>query len=245
MIPKIIHYCWFGGKELPNLAIKCIESWKRLLPDYEIKCWSEENFEIDKSVPYVKEAYANKKYAFVSDYVRLYALYNEGGIYLDTDVEAIRDFSNLLSGYTVLGYEDDNHLTTAFMAVPPKASWIKDLLDIYSKRTFIKADGLMDFTTNVDFISNYLKGIGLLFNGRYQKHDQFEIYPSEYFSPRSWDKGKYHITDNTYAIHYFAGTWHSPYTRFLETFLPNRMVVKIAGVKEWMLNLLHKIGFRK
>ena len=242
MIPKIIHYCWFGGKDLPSLAIRCIETWKRFLPDYEIKCWSEENFDVDKSVPYVKEAYNKKKYAFVSDYVRLYALYNEGGIYLDTDVEVVKDFSNLLSGHTVLGYEDDDHLTTAFIAVPPKVLWIKDLLSLYDKRTFIREDGSLDLTTNVGFISNYLKDIGLLFNGQYQRYGPFEIYPAEYFSPRSWDKRKYHITDNTYTIHDFADSWHSPYTRFLRLFLPNKIVVKIAGLKEWIFNILHKSG---
>ena len=240
MIPKIIHYCWFGGKDLPNLAIRCIESWKKLLPDYEIKCWSEENFDIDKSVPYVKEANVNKKYAFVSDYVRLYALYNEGGIYLDTDVEIIKDFSSLLGENGVLGYEDDNSLTTAFIAVPPKAVWIKELLDLYEKRSFIKEDGILDLTTNVTFISNYLRNTGIILNGKYQKTADIEIYPSEYFSPRSWDKGKYHITDNTYTIHFFAGTWHSPYTRILSKFLPNSFVARIAGVKEFLLEMYRR-----
>ena len=241
MIPKIIHYCWFGGKDLPNFACRCIDSWKRILPDYEIKCWSEENFDIENSVSYLQEAYTSKKFAFVSDYVRLYALYNEGGIYMDTDVEVINDFSKLLGENAVLGYEDDNSLTTAFIAVPPKAIWIKEILDLYEKRSFIKEDGLLDLTTNVIFISNYLKEKGLTLNGKYIKKDDIEIYPSEYFSPRSWDKGKYHITDNTYTVHYFAGTWHSPYTRFLTKFMPNSWVAKIAGIKELMLKVTRKI----
>ena len=241
MIPKIIHYCWFGGKDLPNLASRCIDSWKKILPEYEIKCWSEDNFEIENSVSYLQEAYSTKKFAFVSDYVRLYALYNEGGIYMDTDVEVINDFSKLLCENTVLGYEDDNNLTTAFIAVPPKAIWVKELLDLYEKRSFIKEDGLLDLTTNVIFISNYLKDKGLILNGKYIKKDDIEIYPSEYFSPRSWDKGKYHITDNTYTVHYFAGTWHSPYTRFLTKFMPNSWVAKIAGIKEFMLKMTRKI----
>ena len=241
MIPKIIHYCWFGGKDLPNLASRCIDSWKKILPEYEIKCWSEDNFEIENSVSYLQEAYSTKKFAFVSDYVRLYALYNEGGIYMDTDVEVINDFSKLLGENTVLGYEDDKNLTTAFIAVPPKAIWVKELLDLYENRSFIKEDGLLDLTTNVIFISNYLKDKGLILNGKYFKKDDIEIYPSEYFSPRSWDKGKYHITDNTYTVHYFAGTWHSPYTRFLTKFMPNSWVAKIAGIKEFMLKITRKI----
>ena len=136
MIPKIIHYCWFGGKELPNLAERCIASWKKQLPDYKIICWSEENFDIDNSVPYLKEAYSKKKFAFVSDYVRLYALYNYGGIYLDTDVEVIRDFSPLLNDKTILGYETDESISTAFIAGPPKTAWIKSLLDIYKKSRY-------------------------------------------------------------------------------------------------------------
>ena len=241
MIPKIIHYCWFGGKDLPNLASRCIDSWKRFLPEYEIKCWSEDNFDIENSVSYLQEAYTSKKFAFVSDYVRLYALYNEGGIYMDTDVEVINDFTKLLGENTVLGYEDDKNLTTAFIAVPPKAIWVKELLDLYEKRSFIKEDGLLDLTTNVIFISNYLKEKGLILNGKYLKKDDIEIYPSEYFSPRSWDKGKYHITDNTYTIHYFAGTWHSPYTRFLTKFMPNSWVAKIAGIKEFMFKITREI----
>ena len=240
MIPKIIHYCWFGGKELPNLAEKCIASWKKQLPDYKITCWSEENFDIDNSVPYLKEAYSKKKFAFVSDYVRLYALYNYGGIYLDTDVEIIRNFSPLLNDKTILGYETDESISTAFIAVPPKTPWIKSLLDIYKKRHFIKEDGSLDFTTNVAFISEYLKEQGIVLNGEYQETDKLQIYPSEYFSPRSWDNGKYNITKLTYTIHYFAGTWHSIYSRILSCFFTNAQVSKIAGVKERFLKLFGK-----
>ena len=131
-------------------------------------------------------------------------------------------------------------MTTAFIAVPPKAVWIKELLDLYEKRSFIKEDGILDLTTNVTFISNYLRNTGIILNGKYQKTADIEIYPSEYFSPRSWDKGKYHITDNTYTIHFFAGTWHSPYTRILSKFLPNSFVARIAGVKEFLLEMYRR-----
>lgn len=240
MIPRIIHYCWFGGGEMPALTRKCISSWQNVLPDYEIICWSEENYDINNSIPYLQEAYSKKKYAFVSDYVRLYALYNYGGVYLDTDVEVIRDFTSLMKEKTILGYETDESITTAFIAVPPKASWIKELLDMYTERRFIREDGSMDVTTNVAFISKYLKNNGFLLNGTFQETNSIQIYPTEYFSPCSWDNGKYRITEETYTIHYFAGTWHSFYSKILSCFFTNAQIVKIAELKEKLQKLLKK-----
>ena len=237
MIPKIIHYCWFGGKDMPALAKKCIASWKKYQPEFEIKCWSEYNFDIDNSVAYLKEAYAKKKYAFVSDYVRLYALYNYGGIYLDTDVEVIKDFSSLLKEKSILGYETDDTISTAFMAVPPKATWVRSLLDIYEQRHFIREDGSLEMTTNVAFISNYLRKQGIVLNGEFSDGDDIQIYPAEYFSPRSWDNGKYSITKNTFTIHYFAGTWHSTFSKMLSHFFTNAQIVKIASLKSQILKI--------
>lgn len=239
-IPHIIHYCWFGGKELPNLAVRCIASWQKEIPQYELRLWSEENFDISKAPQYVQEAFQQRKYAFVSDYVRLYALYTLGGIYLDTDVEVVKDFTELLSESTVLGYEDDERITTAFIACAPQMDWIKQLLERYEHRKFLREDGKMDMTTNVEFISAYLKEIGMELNGEYKHAQGIKIYPAEYFSPRSWDKGKYNVTEKTCTIHYFAGTWHSIYSRILSRVLPHQQVAKIAGMKERILSIIKR-----
>lgn len=232
MIPKVIHYCWFGGKQYPRLVKKCIRSWIKLLPDYTIKCWNEESFDIDSAPIYVREAFKMKKYAFVSDYVRLYVLYNEGGIYLDTDVEILKDFTSLLNGDVVLGYESASKISTAFIASAPKSIWIGDLLNKYMHRNFIKSDGTLDLTTNVSFISDELRSNGINLNGGYFRNSFIELYPQEYFSPRNWEDGKYSITSNTYAIHYFQGSWHSLLTKILSIFFTNATVYKIAGFKE-------------
>lgn len=199
---------------------------------YTLKCWDENNFDIDQAPLYVQEAYSKRKYAFVSDYVRLYALYHEGGVYLDTDVEVIKDFSALLIGDTILGYEDIGKITTAFIAVAPKQVWIKEILELYEQRRFLRTDGGMDMTTNVSFISDYLRKNGVVLDNTYTTYHTIKIFPSEYFSPRSWDDGSYCITENTYTIHYFAGTWHSPLNRFLSRFLSNATVYKIAAWKD-------------
>lgn len=237
MTPKIIHYCWFGRGTYPNLMRRCIRSWKKILPDYIIKCWNEDNFNIDKAPVYVRDAYKKKKFAFVSDYVRLYALYTEGGVYLDTDVEVLKDFSSLLNCANTLGYEGDEKISTAFIASEPKSKWIGQLLDKYNDRDFIREDGTIDMTTNVSFISDSLRKDGIELNGQYARYDFLELYPQEYFSPRNWEDGQYHISKNTYTIHHFAGSWHSTLTKVLSIFFSNATVYKIAAWKE----KLHKI----
>ena len=137
MIPKIIHYCWFGGKPLPELACLCIESWKKFLPEYRIIRWDEESFDINSNT-YVKEAYENKKYAFVTDYVRLYALYTHGGIYMDTDVEVRRPLDQFLQHQAFSGFESYHDIPTGIMASEKGFQGIKDQLDYYNNRHFVK-----------------------------------------------------------------------------------------------------------
>lgn len=240
MIPKIIHYCWFGGNKYPKLVKKCILSWKKRLPDFQIKCWNEDTFNLAHAPQYVKEAYQKQKYAFVSDYVRLYALYHEGGVYLDTDVEVCKDFTNLLNSDVVMGYENKVQISTAFIASVPQSVLIKKLLDSYYVRHFIREDASLDMTTNVSYISAFLRAHGIELNGEYIKSSDLELYPQEYFSPRSWEDGKYHITGNTYAIHYFQGSWHSPFTKFLSIFCSNYRVYQIAGYKEKIIKLIRR-----
>lgn len=235
MIPKIIHYCWFGKGKLPKQAQKCIQSWRKFFPGYQIKKWDEDNFDIASAVPYVQEAYKHKKYAFVSDYVRLYALYTEGGIYFDTDVEVLKPMNDIIeTNKFIMGFEDRDKLSTAVIASSLNVSHIKVLLDDYSIRHFVNADGDLDLTTNVVTITKYFESIGLKLNNTEQCVDEIHFFPADYFSPQSWESGKYRLTANTYTIHFFAGTWHTPIVKFLSLFFTNATILRIAGLKEKM-----------
>lgn len=208
MIPKIIHYCWFGKGELPKLAQKCIDSWNKYMEDYKIMVWSEENFDINMN-KFVSEAYSEKKWAFVSDYVRLYALYNHGGIYLDTDVEIIKKIDDyFLSNKGFTGFENDINIPTGIMASEKNNSWVKELLDYYKNKSFYKENGELDLTTNVEIISNISKKFGFIPNSKKQVfHDGIAVYPKDYFCPKDYETGKINITKNTYCIHHFSGSW--------------------------------------
>lgn len=209
MIPKIIHYCWFGNGEIPDLTIKCIESWKKYLPDYEIIVWNEHKFDI-ALYRFAAEAYHEKKYAFVSDVCRLYALKHMGGIYLDTDVEFIKPLNdNLLFNNAFTGYEDNLLFSCAIMGSVKNGNWIDDLLAHYENRSFYKVDGSLDVNPNTEIITEFMqqeKGVAI--NNKFQKIEEYcTIYPSDYFCPKSWKTLKVKITANTYCIHHFAGSW--------------------------------------
>lgn len=240
MIPRIIHCCWFGGKPLPRSVKKYIKTWRKHMPEYEIKIWTEKEFNPQCSVPYVKEAYEVGKYAFVSDYVRLYALYNYGGIYLDTDVEVLRSFTSYLDEKAFMSFESNDRLSTAMIATMPSLQWVKDLLDGYEYRSFI-VDGKMDLTTNVSYITNYFINAGLDCNGKEQQVKEVKFYPSEVFSPKSWGTGRYNITNETVCVHHFAGTWHSRATKILSVFFSNDTIVKIASLKDKTLNAIKHV----
>ncbi len=205
-IPKIIHYCWMGDKELPVLVQKCIDSWKEKLPDYEIKCWNTENFDVN-ICQYTKEAFQERKYAFVSDYVRLYVLYNEGGIYLDTDVEVIKKFDDLLDNSAFTSFENNHTVATCIFGSVKGNPLFKQFLDYYTGRSFILPNSKYDLTPNSLPITRICKKEGLVLNGKQQKMKDIVIYPKEYFCPYDTATEQMDITKNTYAIHYFYGTW--------------------------------------
>lgn len=230
MIPKIIHYCWFGRGEKPEQAKKCIDSWKRFLPDYRIKEWNEDNFDINSN-QYVREAYESRKFAFVTDYVRLYAIYSEGGIYMDTDVEVLKTFDSFLHHNAFSGFETDGNVPTGMMAAEKGSIWAKELLDEYKNRKFIQEDGSFDMTTNTTVITKYMLDKGLILNNKYQDFpDLCTMYPADYFCPKDHRTGKIKLTDNTVCIHHFAGTWRDPkfgdFKHKLKVFL-----VKVFGEK--------------
>ena len=225
MIPKKIHYCWFGRGKMPELAIKCIDSWKKYLPDYEVKEWNEDNFDLDK-YPYVREAYANRKFAFVTDVVRLYALYTEGGIYMDTDVEVLKPLDYLLQFKAVSGFESDTQIPTGLMACEMGHPLFKELLDEYDGLHFVKEDGSLDFTTNVERITKTCLNHGLVLNNTLQTVAGFTLLPKDYLCPKSHEDGELYITSNSYTIHHFSGSWIPKHRRIIRS-----IVLKIGGVR--------------
>ncbi|MEG1003855.1 MAG: capsular polysaccharide synthesis protein [Clostridium sp.] len=207
MIPKVIHYCWFGNGEKPQIVKKCIENWKVVLNDYEIIEWNERNFDI-KTNKFVQEAYRAKKYAFVSDYVRAYVLYEYGGIYLDTDVEVYKSFDDLLDNESFWGFEEKNYVATSTIGAAAKNKLIKEFLDSYECKGFKQEDGTFDMSTNVYIVTEMLKKYGLETNGELQKIKEIGVfYPQTYFSPYDYINCRYKKSENTYAIHYFYKSW--------------------------------------
>ncbi len=207
MIPKKIHYCWFGQNEMPELARNCIASWHQHMPDYEYKLWDEENFDVN-SVPYTKEAYNAHKFAFVSDYVRLWALEREGGIYLDTDVKVFKPFDELLGRKAFAGFEGSKYLPigTCVMASEPHGDWVAEMLEAYQGRRFMKSDGMPDMTTNVQFITAIMRNNGFMQNGKEQDYKDLHVFQVDYFSPRH-TTGEYIRTEHTFSDHLGLGSW--------------------------------------
>ena len=235
MIPRIIHYCWFGRGPMPELAQKCIESWRRIMPDYAYRLWNEDNFDV-LSVPYVKEAYESGKYAFVTDYVRLFALYKEGGIYMDTDVEVLKPYDDLLDLPGFTGYEGSKRLppVTGTMASEPGNAWVKEQLDSYEGAHFIMPDGSLDTTTNTVRIARIMKEGGFVSDGKKQIYKDMHIFPVEYFCPRQ-TTGEIIMTDNTYCDHHFMGTWGGKKEGTLLRLLGQKTLTRLIKLKRRLL----------
>lgn len=217
MIPKILHYIWFGGKPLTPLAEQCLASWQEHMLDWTIMRWDESNFDIASAPLYVQQAYEARKFAFVSDYVRLWALEQYGGVYVDTDVKVLKSYEPLLNNTAFIGWEESKlHLPgTCVMGCEPHCRWVKDMLSVYEDISFIKPDGSLDMTTNVqrmgEVMMRELKKEGLT-SEQYWKQNQYisiwglRIYTHDYFSPITSTRVM-RKTKNTYAIHYFAESW--------------------------------------
>lgn len=208
MIPKKIHYCWFGKGQKPKLAKKCIASWKKYCPDYEIKEWNESNFDINSN-EYVKEAYQAKKWAFVSDYVRLYALVTEGGIYLDADAELLNNIDEYLNEPAFSGFESDEDIPTAIMGSEQDGEWVRYLLSYYDNRHFLQENGQPDMTTNVTTITNMTKEkYQIHLDNSYQTIENIlTLFPKDYFCPKSYETGEINLTERTVCIHHFNASW--------------------------------------
>lgn len=226
MIPKIVHYCWLSNDPMPEESIRYINSWRQLLPDYRFILWNRDNFDID-SAPWVKESFDNKKYAFAADYIRLFAIYNYGGFYLDSDIELKKSFNDLLDNKIVIGYESPqkNGLEAGCFGAEPKNQFIGHCLSYYNNRHFISNDGSLDTKPLPSIMSTFL-------TSEIKEH----AFPYDFFTAKNQDTGMIEETSNTYAIHHFAGSWLNNFERGVLT-LTSR-IHKILG-----RNLFSKIVF--
>lgn len=238
-IPKIVHYCWFGGKEKPEQVKKCIASWHKYLQDYQIIEWNEKNFDINQ-YQYAKDAYVAKKYAFVSDVARVQALLKYGGIYFDTDVEVLKNFDDILDARCLLGFEEGNYIATSMMATVPNYPLFNDFLQLYKVMSFYDSDGRIIEGTNVTKITKLLEEYGLVRDNSYQElKEGIKVYPKEYFSPYVYTYGVYQITDNSYCVHHFFVSWMPWYVKIKKKI--KRVLVGVIGLE----NAKKLIGNRK
>ena len=205
MIPKKIHYCWFGRKPKPKLVEKCIASWKKYCSDYEIIEWNEDNFDVNTNA-YTKSAYEQKKYAFLSDYARLLIVHEHGGIYFDTDVELIKPIDDLLNNKSFFGFENNEHVNTGLGFGAEKENRIVKLMQEEYEDLLNKEDSFMGCPI---LNTNALVKEGMMLNGKRQDLDGNVIYPAEYFNPYDDPTGRLNFTENTYSIHWYAKSWMS------------------------------------
>lgn len=211
-IPKIIHYIWVGGNPKPESVIKYIETWKKYCPDYLIIEWNEKNYDITKN-RYTREAYQSKKWAFVTDYMRLDILDMFGGIYMDSDVEVLKGLDEFLDKPAFTSFETGDPkfilMPTGIMGAEKGNKWIQHLKTYYDEnRAFIQYGGGIDITPNTNIITDMTKSkYKTKINNKFQENKDFTIYPSEYFCPKSWSTGKIKLTKNSHTIHHFAGSW--------------------------------------
>lgn len=205
MIPKKIHYCWFGRNELSKKAKKCIESWKKYCPDFEIIEWNEDNFDVFQN-PYTQYTYENKKYAFLSDYVRLLTVYREGGFYFDVDVEIIRPIEELVKHTAFFGFETLEYINTGVgFGAEAGNELVKSMIEEYKPLL----DGVSGTIGCPLLNTDALVKKGLVRNGKKQEISGAVIYPVEYFNPYDDPTGRLRRTKNTYSIHWFAKSWLS------------------------------------
>ncbi len=247
MIPKVIHYCWFGGNPLPKLARKCIASWRKFLPDFEIKLWNEENFDVN-IVPYVAEAYKARKFAFVSDYARFWILYNYGGYYFDTDVEIIASFDEIIDRGSFMGAEnvssDKNGLQVApglGLACDKGHEVYKEILDYYNSIHYSLDMGNLE--TVVTHTTKVLRRLGLRDVDEIQQVKGITIYPKAYFNPVNPMGRAIELQPETVSIHHYAASWMPWYVhvkRRIRMVIGPKLTVSIIKMKRWLRSKMKK-----
>lgn len=249
MIPKTIHYCWFGGNPLPKSARKCIKSWKKHCPGFVIREWTEADFDINQNL-FTKQAYEAKAWGFVPDYIRLWIIYNYGGIYLDTDVQVIRDLTPLLENKSFAGFEDDTYVALGLgFGAEAGDPVIYEHMKQYEQMRFVLEDGSQNRKGSPQHTTELLLKYGLKQRtNQVQQIGTMTIYPVEYFCPRSFHTGLLSITDNTYSIHQYDASWFTDEEKAKKNrrwknmkarqrkdmfihwrYLPNRVLLKILG----------------
>ncbi len=243
MIPKIIHYCWFGPSPLPPLAERCIASWRRYMPEYELRIWTEETFDVE-SIPFTRDAYRYGKYAFVSDYARIWALHKFGGVYLDTDVELLRSLDPICAEGAWMGREQGPPETPDVcpvaiglgFAMPAGHPMLARLVEQYASLTFPDPQDKASVITVVKVVTDVLTQHGLTLSNELQQIGDIRIYPWQYFSPRNYFTGRTTITDETYSIHHYDASWMSPSQK-----LKDRLVALLGPLGHALIALKRRL----
>ena len=206
MIPKIIHYVWFGGKPYPKKIQFCINSWQKILPDYEFIRWDESNFDVN-SVPFTKQAFEKGQWAFIADYVRIQALYKYGGWYLDTDVEVLKPLAPFEDKRVIFGTDENGSLTAVYGTEPHNSIW-KHIQDVYDQTEFLKEDGTFNWKVINQYIQDEIAHLGYVHENKFQNlGNGILVYPDDYFHVVSLEKGTRHFTENSTCIHWQTMTW--------------------------------------
>ncbi len=228
MIPKKIHYCWFGGNKKPKSVQKCINSWKKFCPDYEIIEWNESNFDIH-CMPFVEQAYEAKKYAFVTDVARLMIVYQYGGIYMDTDVEVVKPLDDLLENRAYMGFENDKNIATGLgFGSEAGLPFLKEHIDVYKEWNFTNEDGTYNQIGCPTVATDLFKTKGIILDGSEQTVCDVHLYPEEYFNPYDSITGRLNKTDKTYSIHWYDASWSDKSAKLLKI---NRTIRRIIGTE--------------
>lgn len=237
MLPKIIHYCWFGGNEKPDKVKKCIASWEKCVPGYEIREWNESNISLQECPQYVQDAYTARKYAFVTDYVRLKILHECGGFYMDTDVELLKTLDPFLNDRGVIGFENDAYVNSGQMlAAEAGHPILEEMMARYHNISFYRGDGSMYLLGCPHVNTEVLEKHGLILNGQEQTVADFHVYPADWFNPLDSATGVLSKTENTVSIHWYSMTWVPPL---------RRVRVRIMRKVRHGLKKLCRIGVRR
>lgn len=250
MIPKIIHFCWLSNDEFPPVIAKAMATWKEKLPDYEFVHWDTNKFDLESNI-WVKQAFESKKYAFAADYIRLYAVYNYGGIYLDTDVEVLKSFNDLIERPYMTGAEIDGVIEAGVFGAQKNMPWVKQCLDYYDGKTFINPDGSFNTLTLPRIMMQQITKTHTVIElppnevkveEQIKNKNTLYLFPKDYFCAKNHGTGQLENTQNTYTIHHFAMSWLPKKT----TRLPNlkRKLMRVFGVS-FVNTVISILGLKK